>query len=396
MSEVQEQLQAEQEGSTQDVEAKVLKKSGIDMSDNTYKLDLRNAVQKQSTDEVPVREGARDSKEVVEEIRSSEESAKEEGQVIELIKDDTDELHSQESAKNEEQPVQNEVREQKAETQLPQITLPENIQHLVDFMNETGGSMEDYVRLNADYSNIDETALLREYYRQTKPHLTSDEVGFLLEDSFDYDEDLDSEKEIRKKKLAYKEEINKARGFLSGLKDKYYKEVKNGERLTPEAKEAIEFYKNYTIQQHELTAEQQRQSEHFTKVTDQVFNEDFKGFDFNVGDNKFRYKVNDAQQTKKVQSNIVDAFKMFLNEDNTLKDAKGYHKALFAARNADSLASHFYEQGKADAIRQLEAESKNINMNPRRTSDGVIETGGMKYRVISGDDSSKLKVKFKN
>ena len=127
----------------------------------------------------------------------------------------------------------------------------------------------------------------------------------------------------------------------------------------------------------------------------QVFNENFKGFDFNVGDKKYRFNVKDVENTKAAQSDILNAFSNFLGEDNSLKDGAGYHKALFAARNADTIANHFYEQGKADAIKQLNAESKNINMDPRKSAGSVIEAGGVKVRAVSGDDSSKLRIKLK-
>jgi len=393
MSEVQEQLQKEQEGSIKEKETKVLEKAGVKFEDNTYKIDLRDAVQEQSADEVPVRNESEVSEKVEEEVRSTQEPSKEEGQVLELITEDNAQEQQKETLRvqegDEKQAPSQQVNEEKQK-----VDLPDNIQKVVDFMNETGGTLEDYVRLNADYSKVDEKTLLKEYYKQTKPHLDGEEIDFLLEDKFSYDEDLDDNTDIKRKKLAYKEEITQARKFLNNLKDKYYDEVKLTSRLNPEQAEAIEFYNQYKQQQNELTAVQQKQSEQFTKLTEQVFNEDFKGFDFKVGENKYRFKVNDVQQTKKVQSDIIESFRMFLGEDNSLKDAQGYHKALFAARNADTIASHFYEQGKADAIRQLEAESKNINMDPRRTSQGIIETSGVKVRAVSGEDSSKLRIKI--
>jgi len=403
MSEVQEQLEQEKEGSIQQKEADVLKVSGVKIEgEKTFKVDLRqppkteekDAIQEQSADEVPVRDEPETSPKVEEEVRSSEEPSKqEEESVLELVKEEEDELRMQTQDIQKKDVVQEEapvVQEEKEE-----VVLPENIQKVVDFMKETGGSLEDYVRLNADYSNIDEETLLKEYYKQTKSHLDNDEINFLLEDKFSYDEEIDDARDIKRKKLAYKEEVNEARKFLNSLKDRYYDEVKLSSNLTTDQQQAIEFYNTYNKQQEELSAVQQKQSEQFTNLTNQVFSEEFKGFDFKVGDNKYRFKVNDVQQTKQAQSDIVESFRTFLDDNNMLKDAKGYHKALFAARNADTIANHFYEQGKADALRQLEAESKNINMDPRKTSTGVIETSGVKVRAISGEDSSRLRIKMK-
>jgi len=367
--------------------------------DGVYRVNLnqeQDAVQEQSADEVPVQDEPEASKEVGEEVRSSEEPTEQkEEQVLELIKEDNDaenlqveEQETNDQEVNEEKLVQEEVNNE--------TLLPENIQKVVDFMNETGGTLEDYVRLNTDYASIDESTLLREYYRQTKSHLDNDEINFLIEDNFSFDEDIDDERDIRRKKLAYKEEIAKAKGFLEDLKGKYYEEIKVNKNLPPEQREALDFYNQYKKEQSELSAQQQKVSEHFMQQTNNVFNEEFKGFDFKVGDNKYRFKVQDVQQTKEVQSDIINSFKTFLNEDNMLADPQGYHKALFAARNADKIANHFYEQGKADAIKQLQAESKNINMDPRKTSDGYVDAGGLKVRAISGDNSSKLRVKIKN
>jgi len=391
MSEEKTALEQEMEGSVQQKEEQVLEKAGVKFEDNTYKIDLRDAVQEQSTDEVPVRNESEASEEVEEQVRSTEESTEKEEEVLELIKEEPDELRVQ-TQDTEKADVQEE------ETSLPEkeeVIIPEGLDKVVEFMNETGGTLEDYVRINADYSNVDDNTLLREYYRQTKSHLDNDEINFLIEDSFSFDEDVDEDRDIRRKKLAYKEEISKARQHLNSLKDKYYNEVKSSVKLTEEQRQAVDFYNEYNKQQNELTALQQKQAEHFTKQTNNVFNDEFKGFDFKVGENKYRFKVNDVQQTKEVQSDIINSFKTFLDDNNMLQDAQGYHKALFAARNADTIANHFYQQGRADALKQLDAESKNINMDPRKTSSGVVEAGGIKVKAISGDDSSKLRFKIK-
>ena len=366
--------------------------------DGVYRVNLNqeqeDAVQEQSTDEVSLRDESEPSQEMGEEVRNTEEPTEQEEeveQVLELINDneDAEKLQKQGQEVNGQKTNDQELLQE----EVKQPELPENIQKVVDFMNETGGTLEDYVRLNTDYSSVDEQTLLREYYRQTKSHLDGEEINFLIEDSFSYDEEMDEERDIRRKKLAYKEEVAKARNFLEDLKGKYYQEVKSTSRLAPDQKEAIEFYNNYKKEQTELTAQQQKAQEHFLKQTEQVFSEEFKGFDFKVGENKYRFKVQDVQQTKQAQSDIIEAFKTFLDDSNMLSDAQGYHKALFAARNADKIANHFYEQGKADAIKEIEKQSKNINMDSRKS--GIIDTGGVKVRAVSGDDSSKLRIKIK-
>ena len=290
--------------------------------------------------------------------------------------------------KDTKQPVEEEVIK---EVVKQDRVLPENIEKLVNFMEDTGGTVEDYVRINADYTNIDENVLLREYYKNVKPHLNSEEIDFILEDSFSWDEDLDEDRHIKKKKLAYKEEIAKARNFLEDTKSKYYDEIKLRPSQTQEQKKATEFFNRYNT-------EQQRANElhkEFVNKTNKLFNE-FEGFDFNVGEKKFRYKINNTEEVAKSQSNINNFVGKFLNEDGSVKDHANYHKAIYAAKNVDSIAEHFYEQGKADAIRDVNAKSKNIDIKPAKQADGDIFIGGMKVKAISGVDSSKLKIKTRN
>jgi hypothetical protein len=267
-------------------------------------------------------------------------------------------------------------------------TLPENIEKLVSFMEETGGDINDYVRLNADYSNVDNEALLREYYKQTKPYLEGDDISLMLED-FSYDEDIDEQRDIRKKKLAFKEEVAKARNFLEETKSKYYDEIKLRPGVTQDQQKATDFFNRYNEEQE---AGKAKHSE-FLKRTNELLTDDFKGFDFNVGESKFRYSIKNPQKVAEAQSDISNFIGTFLNDKGEVKDTKGYHKALYAARNADTIAQHFYEQGKADAVRDVMVKSKNISTEPRKTSSGDVFINGLKVKAISGADSSKLKVK---
>jgi len=276
----------------------------------------------------------------------------------------------------------------------PGLDLPENVEDLVKFMNETGGSLEDYVRLNADYSSVDDKALLKEYYKSKKKNLTDEEISFLIEDKFAFDEELDEENEVKRKKLAFKEEVGDARDFLNGLKDKYYKEVKLGSKLLPEQREAIEFFNRYNEQQKETEKLASTQKERFEQETNKVFNDEFKGFEFNVGEKKYRYNVKDVSAVREQQSDLLNVFGKYI-ENNMLTNGRDYHKSLFAAANPDAIANHFYEQGRADAIKGITAEAKNINMDARKTANEYVDAGGVKVRVVSGDSGSKLKMKIK-
>ena len=274
------------------------------------------------------------------------------------------------------------------------VELPENIQKVVDFMNETSGTLEDYVKLNKNYEDLDESQLLREYYANTKPHLDKEDIDFMMEDNFLYDEDLDDERDIRRKKLARREELAKAKNHLTGLKDKYYQEIKGGARLAPEQKKAVDFFNRYTKENEAATQLAEKQIQTFLKKTESVFNNDFKGFDYQVGDKKFRFKVKDAPTIKETQSDINNFVKKFLDKDNQMSDAAGYHKGLFTAMNADSIANHFYEQGKADAMKTSMSNSKNVQMGARGVHEDVKTSNGWAVRSVdSGGSDSKLKIK---
>ena len=301
-----------------------------------------------------------------------------------------------------EDPVMQEIIDEEVETVTEQVeqavqenkqtgrALPENVEKLVSFMEETGGTVEDYVRLNADYSTVNDATLLKEYYKKTKPYLEGEDIDLILED-FSYDEELDEEREIRKKKIAYKEEVAKARNFLEETKSKYYDEIKLRPGVTQDQQKATDFFNRYNEDQKAA----KQQHDQFVQSTKNLLNDDFKGFDFNVGEKKFRYGVKNVNEVAEAQSDISNFIGKFLDKKGNIADAKGYHKAMYAARNADTIAQHFYEQGKADAVKDVVAKSKNISTEPRKNSSGNVFVNGLKVKAISGFDSSKLKVRTK-
>ena len=390
----------------QEGEFKMKKKPGrpkkLTNKKEPVKLDLtkkeEDAVQEPSTTKVDVRELPSNGQEVGKgntESKTTEE-VKEEKKVEEVLK-----------PKEEEKPPLEEINIGEKETELepavaeqikeeikqnPEIDLPENVEKLVEFMKETGGTLVDYVRLNADYSNVDNDTILKEYYLHTKPHLDSEEIDFIMDDKFSWDEDMDEERDIRKKKLALKEEVAKAKGYMEDLKSKYYDEIKLRPGVTQEQKKAMDFFNRYNKEQDAI---KQRHTT-FQKDTNNYFSNDFKGFEFSLGEKRFRYGVNNPSEVASNQSNLSDFIKTFLDDKGNVKDYQGYHKAIYAARNADTIASHFYEQGKTDAIKDMTAKSKNISGELRQSSSGEVFINGMKVKAISGANSSKLKIKTRN
>ncbi len=382
-----EEIKESTDGTLEQGDFKMKKKPGrprkLNKDKETVKVDMskKEEVKKEEPTKLVIEEKEEEAVEETKEVVNEEvkEEVKEE-ESTPVIQEITDEPVKEEAVVNETVVTPEETVEAK---------LPENIEKLVSFMEETGGTVEDYVRLNADYSNIDESTLLREYYKRTKPHLDNSEIDFILEDKFYYDEEVEEEREIRKKKLAYKEEIAEARNFLEETKKKYYDEIKLRPGVTQEQQKAMDFFNRYNKEQE--IAKQQH--EVFKAKTKDYFSNDFKGFDFSVGEKRFRYGVNNANDVAEAQSDLTTFFKKFLNEDGSVKDQSAYHKAIYAARNADTIANHFYEQGKADATKDIMAKSKNISKDARTEIPGDIYINGMKVKAITGVNSSKLKVK---
>ena len=365
----------------------------VDLS-KPIKEEKDESIQESKTDEVDVQEQTTTSKEVGDENKKVE---KEEidAPILEEITEEKVEEEKTESKEDEVKEVTKEVEEAIETSKGTGDDLPENIQKVIDFMNETGGDLNDYVKLNRDYDKLDDQDLLREYYNQTKSHLNMEEINFLIEDNFNYDEETDEEIDIKRKKLAFKEQVANAKSHMNGLKSKYYEEIKSGSKLAPEQQKAIDFFNRYNKEQKESDQLAEERRSIFQDKTKQVFNDKFKGFEYNVGEKKFRFNVKDVNKTRETQSDITNFVSKFTNKKQEMENAMDYHKSLFTAMNADAIANHFYEQGKADGVKSSVENAKNIDMKPRQGHE-TVETGGIKVRAISGDDSNKLRFKIKN
>ena len=371
-----------QDKEKQPIKIKTKRPSLKNITETTTKINLNkkeDAVQEQSAEKVDVQVPAKDSPEVESKVLDKEPA----GESIEekIVSPITEIALDNVVSKEMEEVVKEEV--------LPKM--PENIEKLINFMEDTGGSIEDYTRLNRDYSVLDEKSLLKEYYKDTKPHLNQEEIDFIMEDNFSFDEEVDEERAIKKKKLAFKEEIAKATNFLEETKSKYYDEIKLRPGVTQEQKKATDFFNRYNKGQEDV----KRIRGVFEAKTNELTNEDFKGFEFNVGDKKFNYNADPTEIVEK-QSNLDSFFRKFLNKKGEMIDPSGYHKAIYAARNADTIANHFYEQGKADAVKDVLAKSNNIGNQPRAQNSGEVFIGGLKVKAVNGVDSSKLKFKTTN
>ena len=346
------------------------------------KSETTEKVENNNVDDTRVVELVKDAKPAQEQKEVQPEAEAQKTPVIEEV---TDEVVKE---------VANQVEEAIAESEQTGKPLPESVEKLISFMDETGGDLNDYVKLNRDYSDLDNDTLLREYYKQTKPHLSEDEIEFIMEDNFSFDEDEHDDKEIKRKKLALKEQVASAKSHLDGLKSKYYSEVKAGSKLTPEQQEAVNFYNSYKNESQEQQKLEEKAKTNFLNRTNKFFGDQFKGFEYNVGEKKFRLNVNDVNKVKQTQSDLNNFIGKFLDENSLMTDEAGYHKSLYTAMNPDIIANHFYEQGRADAMKDSAAKSKNVSMEPRQSFNEDTNSGGVKVRTLN-DDGPDYKFKIK-
>jgi len=378
----------ETKGNVTKVKAK-MKQPAETIEETITKVDLSKPVEETKVEE-PVEKVEEPTAVIEETIEEVIEKPIEETAETPVVEEITNEVHE------EVEEVAEAVEQAITQSEQTGQALPEDIQKLMFFMEETGGDLTDYITLNQDFSELDNHTLLTEYYKSTKPHLSQEEIEFVMEDTFSYDEEVDEDREIKRKKLAMKEQVAQAKLHLESVKSKYYEDIKSGARLTKEQQEAIEYFNKHNEESEKNREAYNRQQDAFVNKTNNLFNDKFKGFEYNIGEKKFRFNVKDSAKVKETQSDINNFIKKFLTKENTMKDAAGYHKGLFTAMNPDQVANHFYEQGKADALKESIAKSKNVNMDPRQAYSENVNTSGLKVRALNNDDQPDFKFKIKN
>ena len=274
--------------------------------------------------------------------------------------------------------------------------LPDEVSKYLDFKKETGRGFEDFIKANKNYDNLEDDQILKEYYSLTESDLDSEDIEYLMEDKFGYDEEVDDDRDIKKKNISKKRELAIAKKYLSKLSETYKTPLESsGGSYSEEQLKEINAYKEYVQKAQTEVESNKRKSEYFQKKTDEVFNSEFKGFEFKVGDKNVIYSSGDANEIKSKQVNVQSFINQYIGEDGLVNDAQGWHKALNAAMNPDKLAQYFYEQGKADAIGDVSKKSKNINMSLRQTPQSSPQKG-FQARAVSTDSGRGLRIRSKN
>ena len=273
-----------------------------------------------------------------------------------------------------------------------QEELPDDVAAYFKYKKETGRGINDYVKLQRDFDEANPDTLLRDYLKTTETALDDDDIDSLM-DEYSYDEDLDDESDIKKIKVAKKKAIAKAKNYFEKEKEMYKQPLESRSGAIPEAdKEQYETYKQYLSEAATQQEETKRKSEWFTQKTDEVFNNDFKGFDFNIGEGKVTYSPGNAEDTKKAHLSPMNFVNKYLDDKGLMKDAAGYHKALAVAMNPEKFAQYFYEQGKSNATEDVMRKTKNINMTTRNTPE-VSSKSGTQFKSLNNDSGRGLKIR---
>jgi hypothetical protein len=348
----------------------------------------------------------------VKEVNGSEEKSLSQREEEVLAKHEEEQGQQTEEVQVEEQPVEEDLSEEKVlqylgnrygreissfddlvQEKQGSEDMPEDVSAYLKYRKETGRGFEDYVRLNKDFTSMDENALLREYYTSTEEDLDDEDIDTIMEE-FLYDEDIDDDSDIKKKKLAKKKVLSKARKHFEKQKEYYKQPLESSGSLTQEQGEELDAYRKYIESAKTQKQETERRQTWFTEKTNELFNGEFKGFEFNLNDKNVSFKPGSAEELKKLHSNPMNFVMKYLDDSGLLKDPSGYHRALAVAMNPERFAKFFYEQGKSEATEDVMRKTKNVNMSERRTPE-VTSKGGMKIKAVSSTSSRGLKIRSK-
>jgi len=282
-----------------------------------------------------------------------------------------------------------ELAAQREETEA----LPEDVAAYMKYRKETGRGFDDYLSLKKDYDSMDPESLLKSYLTLTQEGLDEDDIDVLM-DSYRYDDEVDDESDIRKIKLETKKAVAEAKKFFNSQKEKYKIPLESsGGLISEEEKETYESYKQYTQQAKTIEEENERKRSWFDQKTNEVFSNEFKGFEFEIEDKKVTFNPGDRSELKKLQSTPANFINKFLDEQGLIKDAVGYHKSLAVAMNPEKFAKFFYEQGKADAVDGTMRNIKNIQMTERRAPEVTKSTDGIQVKAVNPDSGRGLKIR---
>jgi hypothetical protein len=274
--------------------------------------------------------------------------------------------------------------------------LPEDVSAFLKYKKETGRGINDFMKLQVNYDELNPDQVLREYYAATENDLDSEDIEYLMGEKFSYDEEFDEESVVKQKQIAKKRELAKAKKYFNDLKETYKVPVESANApVNEEELESYNAYKEYISQSQSVQEENRKRAEYFAKKTEELFNDEFKGFEFVVGDQKLVFTPGEAKEVKNVQSDINNFISRYLDDNGMVKDHVGYHKALSAALNPDKLATYFYEKGKADAVGDFTSRSKNIDMNVRTSPQQLSNNSGLKIRAVESKYDRDFKIRSK-
>jgi|TARA_R110002072_G_scaffold6464_6_gene37913 hypothetical protein len=371
-------IEATEEKSMQEVENELLQKHEDQFNDtsDTSETEKVNLNFEEDKKDSPVKEGNKEE-DSIEEVAEQPYDLKEEDVLSYIGKRYGKEINSFDDLIAE--------REEAEE-------LPEDVSAYFKYKKETGRGIEDYVKLQRNFDEMTPDSLLKEYLIATEEGLDLEDIDSLMED-YDYDEELDDESVIKKTKLVKKKAIAKAKRYFTEQKELYKQPLESRPVAGSESEnEEFKAYKQYLESAKNQQEEIETKKDWFTKKTNEVFDGEFKGFEFTINNKNISFSPGDAQTLKKAQDTPMNFINKYLDENGLVKDAAGYHRSLAIAMNPDKFAQFFYEQGKSEATEDVMRKTKNINMSERRAPE-ITNKGGMTVKSVNPDSGRGLKIR---
>ena len=269
-------------------------------------------------------------------------------------------------------------------TPSEQRELPEDVKKYLDFREETNGrGFSDFLEYQKDFSSMSDEDKVKKFIKENNPTYTKEDVEDVFEDRYSFDEDYDDEKDVRKKKRELRKMSDDAEKYFTEQKSKWGTKLGSSEETIPEDYvQSKQQWDEYQKQQSEIAEINQDKSNFFVNETDKMFNENFKGFEFKVGEQTINHLSSNPKDVSESQKDLSGFFNSFLDENGYVKDVEGYHKAMYVAMNYESILESVYETAVANHLEKESKISKNIDMGRARKSPETIKSG-MKMKIIS-------------
>lgn len=226
------------------------------------------------------------------------------------------------------------------EPEEPQLQIDERLQPILDFVEKTGRSPEDWFRYQQlNPSEMDDLSAVRLTIQNDYPDLTAQEVDRLMNRKYKLDPERFDEDEIADSALQLKIDATKARKDISSLRDNYTLPVQSATQGEIESPFDESWYS--TMQQETSALE----AVEFTLPNGQSFN----------------YGLRDEYRQQLVDKNsrLEEFFDQYV-EDNGAWNIDKLNMHQTVVDNIDEIVKNVYQQGLSDGQRKVVSNASNV------------------------------------